>query len=62
MPSEVQNPFPMPIHLIAPITLFHKDSYPHFTDVETDTEKLENLPQTMQKVEETGIQFESQQC
>lgn len=52
MLSEVQNPFPMPVHLpvIVPITLFHRYSSLHFKGVETDTKKLENLPQTMQDV------------
>lgn len=57
MPSAVQNPFLIPIHLIVLITLFHRDSYPHFTDVETDTEKLENLPQTRQEVAEPRTQL-----
>lgn len=42
----------MPIHLIAPIILFHRYPYPHFMDVEIGTEKWENLPQIMQEVAE----------
>ena len=57
MLSGVRNPFPMPTHLMAPRTQFHRCFYLHFAGVKAGTEQLEQLPQTMQHVEDSRTQL-----